>query len=1238
MQTMNPSPSSDAPEKAHPAAGTAPHTVGTLNTTAPDFRLERMVLIDSYAPGGEVIVDLANGAIVTGENGVGKTSLIRLVPIFFGENPSDISVGTERFSDFYLARSTSYIAFEYRRRDLLCLAVLCANSEGAFSYRFIRGAYNLAYFAAADGKTLVQNNALSTHLKTLGVIHSRALARSEYQAVIQGRLTSGKDANNQRGMILDYAFTAGNHRLDHIDKIVGGMFRRQADFKDFLRMTVSYISSDDKPIALSGDRSRVAKWPEDYAVYQEVMRHSGRMAELTTLGAKLAANQKAVACLHARLLLCRDHFTDQAARLDEAHEQGKGQLATAEEAHNLAISQVQGKAATAAGEAASLERQIGELVDKDKAYATEEIDKKGAIVDAIGSNRSNRKILAQRKETLIGAQGQIDAEFSRLKLTVEEAFLQQATAANERKAKITGSYAPRFDALNEAHQETLDQLREKAEVARGETQEQLNAAFQEKAVLEATAANPSADPLLVAAAEEKREQHDAATVGVEEATTACEAANQQKLAAQGEFQKQEAVVVAGERLIAEAEAQRAALLETATPAAGSLLRFLREHKPGWTANIAKVVDPALLQRTDLAPASAEDGVTVFGLTLDLSRIDAPLFTDEAAIQVAIAGVEERLVALRADHRTAGAELERLGRVRQEASEIHALRQSAEQNAKRAAGTLKAERELADRQVRDSKTAARDAARATLVAVNSRVDDFGKKLLDLQHGLKNALATAAEEHKRNVKTLEGSRATELAEVTSALSAAETTKNGQLRAIDQDRLAALAEKGIDTAAVSALDKELAALDTAIANAEAWSDDVVEWKLWRKTQWSNLPTLRASADKLREKEKDFIRKLQETNRKWTASRSEEERKLREMASGAKEAREKATQANIHLQSVNDDPADAEVLAGGYEMVWALDALGKSKIALVAERGQLITEIRTRVREIKSAFRKGRDSPVEQYFEAIESEMDPDDENPSAWIEPLRKWYDGRHEEFLRTLLLEAQSFGRLINRFHADILEFDRKVGEFNRRIRDALRSTLHFERISNIDITFLSTIEDMAYWKPIEAFIEKHRSWINGIGRELPPPSFSQDVSSLMEHWEIKAGIKAERLDLIDVRGEVIENGRRKVFADAKGLRDLSSNGLSYLILTTISVAFLRMIRGNTKAQLTMAVDELLDLDVKNIGILVKMLRDNGIDLVSACPDADADVMVHFPNRYRVIRDGHGPEIQQVALDDEELLYV
>jgi hypothetical protein len=37
-----------------------------------DFSLLKMILIDSYAPGGEAIINLDGGAVVTGDNGAGK--------------------------------------------------------------------------------------------------------------------------------------------------------------------------------------------------------------------------------------------------------------------------------------------------------------------------------------------------------------------------------------------------------------------------------------------------------------------------------------------------------------------------------------------------------------------------------------------------------------------------------------------------------------------------------------------------------------------------------------------------------------------------------------------------------------------------------------------------------------------------------------------------------------------------------------------------------------------------------------------------------------------------------------------------------------------------------------------------------------------------------------------------------------------------------------------------------------
>ncbi|CAN7750715.1 ATP-binding protein [Variovorax sp. LjRoot84] len=88
-----------------------------------NYQLHRMVLINAgsnqHVPSGRITsVDPRGGAAVLGESGVGKTTTLRILPLFFGHLPSQIVAsghGQEPMIRFVVPTDASAIAFEYQR-------------------------------------------------------------------------------------------------------------------------------------------------------------------------------------------------------------------------------------------------------------------------------------------------------------------------------------------------------------------------------------------------------------------------------------------------------------------------------------------------------------------------------------------------------------------------------------------------------------------------------------------------------------------------------------------------------------------------------------------------------------------------------------------------------------------------------------------------------------------------------------------------------------------------------------------------------------------------------------------------------------------------------------------------------------------------------------------------------------------------------------------------------------------
>jgi len=109
--------------------------------------LRRIILVHTHLA-GVVELQLDDHANICGNNASGKTTLQRLIPVFYGEQPNRVVPRTRKaFHQFYLPASNSYLVYEYSREagDTV-MAVLTRHTHSGVEYRFVAAPYDPTLF------------------------------------------------------------------------------------------------------------------------------------------------------------------------------------------------------------------------------------------------------------------------------------------------------------------------------------------------------------------------------------------------------------------------------------------------------------------------------------------------------------------------------------------------------------------------------------------------------------------------------------------------------------------------------------------------------------------------------------------------------------------------------------------------------------------------------------------------------------------------------------------------------------------------------------------------------------------------------------------------------------------------------------------------------------------------------------------------------------------------------------
>ena len=1188
-----------------------------------EFQLLRLILIDSYSPGREVEFPLDGGAVLTGRNGRGKTTLLQLLPIFYGENPTRI-VGTETnrldFNAFYLPRLTSYICFEYRRRDQVCLVVLHQSQQGGDRrYRFVRSLYRPDLFLL-DERNILQAPDLRRHFKLKGVDHSEAIsAVSEYRAIIQGRAGSGKGAQRQRALVADYGFVGPGNHLTHIERIVSGMFLRRTDFQDLQRMVVSCIADSDAEIALTTERRKIASWPDDYAAYIRVMDEAERFDRVQDQASRLGAVETELGRIHARARRLLTHLEQQRDDNRARHQQDSAGARQEEQEHNRAADSMRQRQETAGregkdqeGRAASLDRQQQDWLNRDLPGKAARLEREPELRERLGA-------LNGRREALLGEQEKIALKYERLLNALDRRHTLADSAAVKARTELSQRFEPRLKALDAEARTDEETLRSEHTKARKVQDQRLQETLERKGELAQRVKAPQPEPELVKILEVKREGVRRLENEQHSAEEQARDARQQLAAAKDAYQSVE------EQLARLAEKRRDLLqrrdlrVAQQSPGEDSLLHFLRVNRSDWSFDIAKVVREELLVRTDLQPELVDTLPALYGVGLELGQVDAHLAADEAALSREIGELEDQVRRLDTERKDMDEQLSAGERKRRDADKALDLANHRCQQAAARLGSARDEAKSAERRVEQSRKEAGQRARQELDAIKRAESELKQVLEGLDQDLAAAVKNREDQLGRERASLEGERSAVLGEHDQTQERRRQAQAAEHTATEAERDRALGAAGVDTTTLKRLESEIGDLESQLAAIEQSRNEVSQWRNWMANEWPRRDEYLKAAEAARAQEAEARTELAAEDRRWQARSAELQAGLQALDKAHARLEREIAAVRGRLDRFRDYPPDEDILNGDFDPGWSLDALVDQANANITQVGELTRSITDLVEHIKRAFSVERGSPPDQFYETHRVDLGPD-AGARRWIGVFRAWFDQEHDAYRRTLAVEASQIAGAIVAFHRDMDAFHRKVQQFNRELQQSLDESLAgdggFESVSRVTVEVKSVIRELEYWQPIATMAEEHRAWLSLDGRDLPPPEFALTLRTLLDHWEVREGIRAALPNLIRIQGEVVENGQLKTFRKAADLERVSSNGLSYLILCVIFMAFINRIRRQAQVEVVWALDELKDLDIGNIEALLGMLKRNAITLVSAFPDPDADVLALFKHRFSV----------------------
>ncbi|WP_114418503.1 ATP-binding protein [Marinospirillum perlucidum] len=1200
--------------------------------------LLRIVLIHSHLDG---VVELAldGHTNICGTNASGKTTLQRLVPVFYGELPNRVVPKTrKKFDDFYLPHSNSYLVYEYRREDGdLCQAVLTRKADGGVEYRFIKAGFEPQDYLleTPEGVRARNYSEWASHLRQQKhSVSPKLAATSEYRSVIQNDFSllrgNSRDTVRLRQLAAQYSLVKQTHRIRHIEKLVSAVHAKEGKLDTLKTMLAAIFEEDGVELPVTGVRNTKARaWIQQMRQSMQLDRLQEDFSRLQQLDQTLAATEadlwqlqplleKNTAALQARQ-------ADDEASLNELNHSFTQHQQHYEEERN----QLNDRLSEIRSERRQLESELEDLQARYDHYVERDIPGLEADLQNLPQWRQDQEELNRHLQLMRSELGDSRQKLEARKLELSQALERQSRDLYDRIQALQTSKEERREEQEEELQRLHKQHEEQLQLSQEAFQEELDQLTQELAEIRAKASvsqltGSEKEELALAQAriEQAQQDHQARLVTLNNLRQELEASKKQRQTLSDRLTQVR-------QQLGQADAHLQAIQRQQVPEAGSLRHFLRSHQPGWEQTLGKVLRPELLERSDLAPQQLDqDTRAIYNLQLDLNAIELPdSARDEQTLASALQAAEDQRATLAQEQ----AELEQqLATCQQTLQQREADLEAGRLQSKKAQAEIDYALEARNRLQEDQRQ--REKQRSTdLQQQLQACEQQRQSLLERRNA---TLSEVRHEHQEQLLEYKADWQEELQKLDRQIQQQQhqlqTQRQEQERQLAELEAAfnrELQDKQLDPQEVREAEERLQALDARIRATAKRRDELDDYQRFLRVDWEKRkPQLLQDEVRLKQEEREADQRLQKLKADFKQRRNQHHQDLQALKQQLEEQERQLNQLKPLLSRL-ESLHPPQQRPNREELPGDVTELIERTHRAFAEKEQLDKQLRKDQEAFEALLIRDASSDFIDYLnqERQKLENDPSGNNPPRQLLPLLAGMLKLLEDQQHQLLEQGRNLGADLSKFFTVFRDLNLRIQEQSRRLSREVADDLVLEGISKSEVKIQSTIDELDFWKPLRHFASLYEQWRQS-GNPLPDDAYLDalaDVVDLLRSDQSYSFTSLLRLEL-----HLNEGGSDLIIRNDRQLLESSSHGMAYLILCKFLLAFTRLLRGQADIAIHWPIDEIGTLAYHNVEKLFKACESNRIHIVGAFPNPESDVLLLFQHRYLIDRSSEDPNRRQL----------